>query len=131
MAEQLLIRSVDHGRGGQEIRSGSETNRKDRLSGSIEGEGEQRWQDLATRRNEPSVEQSVRTMWSEADRLLMIALRLAGSDTTAISLRSCFYYIVKTPQVYQTLVAEIDEADRNRKLSPFVTYEECLKLPYL
>ncbi|CZR68485.1 related to pisatin demethylase cytochrome P450 [Phialocephala subalpina] len=33
--------------------------------------------------------------------------------------------------VYQKLVAEIEEADRNGGLSEFVTYEECLKLTYL
>jgi len=56
---------------------------------------------------------------------------LAGSDTTGISLRACFYYLIKTPKVYQKLVAEIEEADRNGGLSEFITYEECLKLTYL
>lgn len=56
---------------------------------------------------------------------------LAGSDTTAISLRAVFYYLIKTPSAYKTLVSEIDEADKNGQLSVFVTYEECLKLPYL
>ncbi|KIX08689.1 uncharacterized protein Z518_03346 [Rhinocladiella mackenziei CBS 650.93] len=56
---------------------------------------------------------------------------LAGSDTTAISLRACFYYLMKTPAAYAKLVSEIDNADKNHQLSTFVTYEECLKLPYL
>ncbi|OQV05155.1 hypothetical protein CLAIMM_09940 [Cladophialophora immunda] len=56
---------------------------------------------------------------------------IAGSDTTAISLRAIFYNLMKHPQVYQKLQAEIDEADREGKLSPYVTYEECLRLPYL
>ena len=62
---------------------------------------------------------------------LIQILRFAGSDTTAISLRACFYYLVKTPRVYQKLVAEIDDADKHGKLSSFITYEECLKLTYL
>lgn len=61
----------------------------------------------------------------------LISLRLAGSDTTAISLRAVFYYVIKTPRVYEKLVEEIDAADRHGQLSAFVTYEECRKLPYL
>jgi hypothetical protein len=38
---------------------------------------------------------------------------------------------MKTPDAYRTLVAEIDAADAKSELSPFVTYEECLRLPYL
>ena len=56
---------------------------------------------------------------------------LAGSDTTAISLRACFYYVTKTPRAYKRLVEEIDEVDRQGMLPLFITYEECLKLPYL
>ncbi|KIW85276.1 hypothetical protein Z517_00666 [Fonsecaea pedrosoi CBS 271.37] len=56
---------------------------------------------------------------------------IAGSDTTAVSLRACFYYLVKTPRVYEKLVAEIDAAEKNGQLSAYITYEECLKLPYL
>lgn len=56
---------------------------------------------------------------------------LAGSDTTAISLRACFYYLMKTPSTHKKLMAEIDEADAKNQLSDFVTYEESLRLPYL
>jgi cytochrome P450 len=65
------------------------------------------------------------------DRLLLMQDSLAGSDTTAISLRACFYYLIKNPKTYQNLVAEIDEADKRGQLSTYVTYEECLRLPYL
>ncbi|KAJ9606533.1 Cytochrome p-450 [Cladophialophora chaetospira] len=53
------------------------------------------------------------------------------SDTTAVSLRACFYYLIKTPSAYEKLVAEIDEAEKTGKLSNFISYEECLRLPYL
>ena len=56
---------------------------------------------------------------------------LAGAETTAISLRSILYYLVKTPRAYVTLVSEILETDRAGKLSNFVTYDEAQKLPYL
>jgi hypothetical protein len=48
-----------------------------------------------------------------------------------VSLRACFYYLIKTPAAYRRLVAEIDEAEKSGQLSSYITYEECLKLPYL
>ncbi|KAJ9612104.1 hypothetical protein H2200_003701 [Cladophialophora chaetospira] len=56
---------------------------------------------------------------------------IAGSDTTAISLRAVFYYLLKTPMVYKKLVTEIGEADSNKQLSSLITFEESLKLSYL
>ncbi|OAP60320.1 hypothetical protein AYL99_05322 [Fonsecaea erecta] len=56
---------------------------------------------------------------------------IAGSDTTAASLRACFYYLVKTPRAHEKLGAEIDEAERREELSTYISYEQCLKLPYL
>lgn len=57
--------------------------------------------------------------------------RLAGSDTTGISLRAIFYFLVQNPEVYRKLQNEIDKADHAGKLSEYVTYAECLELPYL
>ncbi|CAL5872999.1 uncharacterized protein PFLUO_LOCUS7268 [Penicillium psychrofluorescens] len=56
---------------------------------------------------------------------------LAGSDTTAISLRAIVYYVVQNPTVYRKLQNEIDEADQAGKFSEYVTYAECLELGYL
>ncbi|KAJ5315081.1 cytochrome P450 [Penicillium atrosanguineum] len=56
---------------------------------------------------------------------------LAGSDTTAISLRAIIYYLVQNGKVYMRLQKEIDDADKAGKLSDYVTYAECLELPYL
>ncbi|KAJ5365242.1 cytochrome P450 [Penicillium concentricum] len=56
---------------------------------------------------------------------------LAGSDTTAISLRAIIYFLVQNGSVYHKLQREIDEADRTGKLSEYITYAECLELPYL
>lgn len=39
------------------------------------------------------------------------SLIIAGSDSTAISLSSIFYYLVQNPRVYQKLMLEIDAAD--------------------
>ncbi len=58
-------------------------------------------------------------------------LRLAGSDTTAISLRAVFYYLVRNPNCFKKAQAEIDQADQEGKLSKHISYAECLQLPYL
>lgn len=57
--------------------------------------------------------------------------RLAGSDTTAISLRAIIYFLVKNPTAYYALQQEIDAADREGKISEYITYAECLDLHYL
>ena len=56
---------------------------------------------------------------------------LAGSDTTAIGLRSALYFLIKNPSCYAKAVAEVDQADSEGRLSEHVSYEECLKLPYM
>lgn len=63
--------------------------------------------------------------------LLTLAPRLAGSDTTGISLRSIFYYLLRDKSAYKTLQNEIDEADKAGKLSPIITYSESLELEFL
>lgn len=59
----------------------------------------------------------------------------AGSETTAISLSSVFYHLVKHPRVYKTLMAELDEAARNGTIAEKehhkVGWAEAQKLPYL
>lgn len=41
------------------------------------------------------------------------------------------YFLVKNPETYRRLQQEIDQADEQGKLSEYVTYSECLQLPYL
>ena len=54
----------------------------------------------------------------------------AGSDTTAISLRAIFYYLCRTPSAHNKLLAEIDQADREGRLSDPVTFAEAQELKY-
>lgn len=56
--------------------------------------------------------------------------RFAGSDTTAISLRSLFYYVLKNPRTYDKVIEEILTADERGELSEYVTYNEAQRLPY-
>ncbi len=59
----------------------------------------------------------------------------AGSETTAISLSSIFYHLVKHPKVYQKLVEELDMAALNGTITERdhgkVSWAESQKLPYL
>ena len=59
----------------------------------------------------------------------------AGSETTAISLSSIFYNLVKHPRVYTKLMEELDEAARNGTIAERehgkVSWAESQKLPYL
>jgi cytochrome P450 len=55
----------------------------------------------------------------------------AGSDTTAISLRSIFYQLMRNPEKYTKIRAEIDQADKEGKLSEYISYRESTThLPY-
>jgi len=59
----------------------------------------------------------------------------AGSETTAISLSSIFYHLVKHPRVYTKLMEELDEAACNGTIAERdhgkVSWAESQKLPYL
>ncbi|KAI5785117.1 cytochrome P450 [Pyronema domesticum] len=55
----------------------------------------------------------------------------AGSDTTAIVLRTAVYHLCRNPDAMAKLQAEIDEAQKDGRLSPVITYAEAIKLPYL
>jgi cytochrome P450 len=56
---------------------------------------------------------------------------LAGSDTTAIFLRTVFKNLMEHPQTLACLRQELDEARGNDRLSRIVTWKESQKLPYL
>ncbi|KAL8897199.1 MAG: hypothetical protein Q9192_002703 [Flavoplaca navasiana] len=56
---------------------------------------------------------------------------IAGSDTTAITLRAVFYYLSKNGTAYSALQQEIDLAISEKRLSSPATYNECAQLPYL
>ena len=55
----------------------------------------------------------------------------AGSDTTAISLRSIFYHLLKNPQHLRRLREEWDDAKRKGDLSDPVRMDEADRLPFL
>lgn len=62
------------------------------------------------------------------------SIALAGSDTTAISLAAVFYFLLKSPECYQKLNREIDDAISAGLISDaggIITWTDAQKLPYL
>lgn len=65
----------------------------------------------------------------ESESLLQI---LAGSDSTATSIRMTFLLLLTNPRVYNKLQAEVDNAVANGNVTfPIVQNSEAMKLPYL
>jgi cytochrome P450 len=66
---------------------------------------------------------------------MAVSMAFAGSETTAISLSSVFYYLLKNPSCMQTLLNELDLSARNGLFKDnkhgVVTYAESQNLPYL
>ena len=63
--------------------------------------------------------------------VIAISNVFAGSDTTAITMRAVFYYLLKNPQYMARLREEIDDARKRGVLSNPVTYEQARTMPYL
>jgi cytochrome P450 len=55
----------------------------------------------------------------------------AGSDTTAITLRTIFYFLMKDPASMAKLRAEIHAVEAQGMFSEFVSWSESQKLPFL
>ncbi|KAJ6099461.1 cytochrome P450 [Penicillium canescens] len=69
---------------------------------------------------------------SEPDMIgYLLANLTAGSDTTAITLRAVFYYLMQDHESFKKLHQEIDHADSSGRLSKHISYAESLQLPYL
>lgn len=66
---------------------------------------------------------------------LSLSMVLAGSETTAISLSSVFYHLLRNAHAYRKLVAELDAAVRDGVVEDrptrTVSWAESQKLPYL
>jgi cytochrome P450 len=56
---------------------------------------------------------------------------MAGADSTSITMRSIFYFLMKNPSKLEKVRAEIDTAFANGLLSSPVQYSQAAALPYL
>ena len=61
---------------------------------------------------------------------LTVANIFAGADTTAITLRAVFYFLLKHPDSLKKLVSELQTADLGPR-SQIVAWEQARHLPYL
>lgn len=66
---------------------------------------------------------------------MAVSMAFAGSETTAISLASVFYYLLRNPSTLTKLKKELDDASLSGLFSDYetglVTWTESQKLPYL
>ncbi|KAK8069050.1 cytochrome P450 [Apiospora phragmitis] len=66
---------------------------------------------------------------------MAVSMAFAGSETTAISLGSAFYYLLRHPAALDALRRELDDCARRGEFSDYetglVTWGESQKLPYL
>jgi cytochrome P450 len=65
---------------------------------------------------------------------LTVANMIAGSDTTAISLRAIFYNLIRNPDKLAKLHAELEEVNKKRdgrERDDLFTWNELRELPYL
>ncbi|KAK4464769.1 cytochrome P450 [Cladorrhinum samala] len=79
---------------------------------------------LEARANNPEIPEWFVTAWATSNVL-------AGSDTTAIMMRSIVYFLLKYPETLKKLMDELTEAHRQGRLSDIVTWKESRSLPYL
>jgi cytochrome P450 len=56
---------------------------------------------------------------------------MAGADSTSITMRSVFYFLMKNPEKLERLRAEVDIAFESGALSSPVQYSQASLLPYL
>lgn len=57
---------------------------------------------------------------------------IAGSDSTATTMRAVFYYLMKSPPTLSKAIAEIQEADKKGLLSTPIRYNETIsQLPHI
>ncbi len=66
---------------------------------------------------------------------MAVSMAFAGSETTAISLSAVFYYLLRNPRCYYTLMLEIDAAVQAGQIqdrpSGLLSWNESQTLPYL
>lgn len=79
---------------------------------------------MAAVRNDSSIPPFALTVWTTSN----VA---AGSDTTAILLRTVFHSLLVNPESMSSLLAEVDDAAAKGRLSNPATWREAHALPYL
>lgn len=79
---------------------------------------------MAAREKDPSIPEWAVLAWTQSNIQ-------AGSDTTAIFLRTLFYNLLQYPETMGKLRAELNGAKERGELSEIVSWKESRDLPYL
>ncbi|KAJ5649898.1 benzoate 4-monooxygenase cytochrome P450 [Penicillium longicatenatum] len=108
-----LARAAERQNQSKEVATGEELNSRDFLSRFLEAI-----------EKDPSIPPWALTAWTTSN----IG---AGSDTTAILLRTIIYQLLKHPECLARLLEELKVARQEGRLSPVVTWKESRELPYL
>ncbi|KAI5843515.1 cytochrome P450 [Morchella snyderi] len=61
----------------------------------------------------------------------LLVIMVAGSDTTAATLRGILLNLLRTPDCYQTLISEIDAYTATHPPFSVISYDDAAALPYL
>ena len=70
--------------------------------------------------------------FDDVDVTILATLNIfGGSDTTSVSLRAIFWYLIQNPKSYDYLMAELDSAIAKGALSHNATFAQTQRLPYL
>ena len=56
---------------------------------------------------------------------------VAGSDTTALSVRAIIYYLLKNSECKERLIEEVDSATKGSTHPDVVAFDEANRMPYL
>lgn len=62
---------------------------------------------------------------------MCIGNMVAGSDTTAIALSACLYYLLKGRHCFEQLRAEVDDLRRQGRMSRRISFKESQEMLYL
>ncbi|GAM43296.1 hypothetical protein TCE0_047f17995 [Talaromyces pinophilus] len=79
---------------------------------------------LKAKFNHPEIPDWYLTSWTTSNML-------AGSDSTAIYLRSIIYYLLKNPESYRKILDELSDHENRGKISKVITWAEAKSLNYL
>jgi Cytochrome P450 len=79
---------------------------------------------LAAKQKDPSIPDWAILAWTQSNIT-------AGSDTTAIFLRTLFYNLLRYPDTLQKIMTELIEAKGNGELNELASWHQTRSLPYL
>mgnify|MGYP003662515469 CR=1 FL=1 len=126
----LLPRSGGHGFVGRYTRTRIESRKKDLKMPNSPRTGNEGPEDFVSKFLKVRAEDPEKM--TDMDIFTMCQSNIgAGSDTTAITLSSIIYHLLRHPATYKRLQAELDDGIAAGNISSPITFKEANQLPYL